>query len=327
MSTSCVQFRRAWVEGRTEKGIRVHRAEKVYPSDVQVGTVSWRGWGLEMGVRGQSGLPARRHQFGHWAGDSGTPNPAPAQPVLSGSLRGASAFVKKESWRGPVLPHSPPWSGRSKERASQLTGCLLHPHIHRPCCWPLLGQRVLRARQEGGDLRCPWSHCSLDMVWAGLLRSWRSKRCLALEKFQGMAKCGPGNSSRDVVQELMKTHILGRLLPDKLNQELVVGGAWQAVFCLAPGDSDARLSLRTTGLRKVQYRHVTLQKGVIEAPQGSQWAALQSHCFIGEYRLLILGFWRVSIRPSVTDLRDLAKNESAHKYIPWVVQESIRFLS
>lgn len=140
-----------------------------------------------------------------------------------------------------------------------------------------------------------------------------------------MAKCGSGNSSRDVIQELMKTHILGRLLPDKLNQELVVGGAWQAVFCLAPGDSDARLSLRTPGLRKVQYRCVTLQKGAIEAPQGESagglvMEALQSHCFIGEHRLLILGFWRVSIRPSVTDLRALAKNESAHKYIPWVVQ-------
>lgn len=201
-----------------------------------------------------------------------------------------------------------------------------------PAADPLLGQRVLRARGEGGDPGCPWSPPRFRHGLAGLLRNWLSKRSLALEKFQGVAKRAPGNSVRDVIQELKKTHILGCLLPDKLSQELVVGEAWQAVFCLALGDSDARLSLRTTGLRKVQYRCVTLQKGAIEAPQGESvgglvMEALQSHCFIGEYRLLILGFWRVWLRPSVTNLRALAKNRSAHKYIPWVVQESIRFLS
>lgn len=112
-----------------------------------------------------------------------------------------------------------------------------------------------------------------------------------------MAKRGPGNSGRDVIQELRKTRILGRLLPDMLNQDLVVGGAWQAVFYLASGDSDARLSLRTTGLRKVQYRCGILQEGAMETPQGESMGglgmeALQSHCFIGKYHLLILDFWR-----------------------------------
>lgn len=55
MSTSCVQFRRAWVEGRTEKDSHVHRAEKVCPSDIQGGTVSRRGWDPKMGIRSQSG--------------------------------------------------------------------------------------------------------------------------------------------------------------------------------------------------------------------------------------------------------------------------------
>lgn len=67
---------------------------------------------------------------------------------------------------------------------------------------------------------------------------------------------------------------------------------------LSSGDSDAGLGLRTTGLRKVQYRCGILQKGAMETPQGESMGglvmeALQSHCFIGEYHLLILDFWRV----------------------------------
>ena len=170
MSTSCVQFRRAWVEGRTEKDSHVHRAEKVCPSDVQVGTVLWRGWDPKMGIRSQTGLPAGRHQFGRWAGNSGAPPPASAQPVLPGSLREASASVKEEGRQRPVLPQSPPWSGRDKERTAHWVP-VSPPPSRDPAadpCW------------DRGCWEEPWAapgpHCSLDTVWAGLLRSWRSHR-------------------------------------------------------------------------------------------------------------------------------------------------------
>ena len=171
VSTSCVQFRRAWLEGRTERAA-MYAGQKRSVLQMSRWERCREGAGIRRWASGVK-LDCQQDDISSVDGLETQEHRLLPQPSLSSQDPWEKHLLL---WRKRVdkdlCSHTPlrDLDAIRKEPTSSLGTCVAST-FQRPCCWPLLGQRVLR-----GALGCPGPRCGLDTVWAGLLRSWRSHR-------------------------------------------------------------------------------------------------------------------------------------------------------